>query len=67
MVTFTSIVSSFGNSDAILGTIDRFYNTKATHLFGAKVCNKVDGKSNEIIVITVLLDLLDIDNSMYNN
>jgi predicted transposase YbfD/YdcC len=56
----------------ICGSKDSFHNTKATHLVSAWACNnklvlgqtKVDGKSNEITAIPVLLDLLDIQGSI---
>jgi predicted transposase YbfD/YdcC len=53
----------------ICGSRDNFHNTKATHLVSAWACNnqlvlgqtKVDGKSNEITAIPVLLELLDLE------
>jgi predicted transposase YbfD/YdcC len=53
----------------ICGSRDSFHNTKATHLVSAWACQnqlvlgqtKVDGKSNEITAIPVLLDLLDLE------
>lgn len=51
------------------GSKDSFHDTKAIHLVNAWACSnelvlgqlKVDGKSNEITAIPVLLDLIDIE------
>jgi predicted transposase YbfD/YdcC len=56
----------------ICGSRDSFHNTKATHLVSAWACSnqlvlgqtKVDGKSNEITAIPILLDLLDLQGSI---
>ena len=54
---------------SIRGSKDSFHGSKAIHLVNAWACSnelvlgqlKVDGKSNEITAIPVLLDLLDIE------
>ena len=62
----TEVIAIDGKS--VRGSKDSFHNSKAIHLVNAWACSnelvlgqlKVDGKSNEITAIPVLLDLLDI-------
>lgn len=56
----------------ICGSRDSFHNSRATHLVSAWACEnqlvlgqaKVDGKSNEIKAIPLLLDLLDLEGNI---